>query len=246
MARAHTEPIAAGTPLDTLHAVEAPEGVDLALRLAGVVPRALAYGFDVSVRFAFYFFGAIPLLIWLGDVGFGVWFLLIALGEVIYPVTFELLSDGQTLGKRVVGIRVVHLDGTRIRWQASLLRNLLTAADALPGSYLFALTSMLCSRRFQRIGDHAAGTLVVYVESPRRGDPDAAPASAEPEPPPIALSLDERAAVLAFATRAGDLSPERREEIAGLATPLLEPGHGPAAGQIEAIAAHLRGGVGAR
>jgi uncharacterized RDD family membrane protein YckC len=241
VARVRAEPGAAGAPLDTLHAVEAPEGVDLTLRLAGVVPRALAYAFDVSVRFAFYTVAAIPLLIWLGEVGIGVWFMLIALGEVIYPITFELLSDGQTLGKRVVGIRVVHLDGTRIRWQASLVRNLLTAADALPGTYLFALTSMLCSQRFQRIGDHAAGTVVVYLEGNRRAEADVAPAAAEPAPPPIALSLDERAAVLAFGARAGALSPERREELASLATPLLAPGRGSAAAQIEAIAAYLRG-----
>jgi uncharacterized RDD family membrane protein YckC len=246
VARAQAEPLAAGAPLDTLHAVEAPEGVDLALRLAGVVPRALAFGFDVSVRLAFYFFGAIPLVIWLGEVGIAVWFMLIALGEVIYPVSFELLSDGQTLGKRVVGIRVVHLDGTRIRWQASLLRNLLTAADALPGTYLFALASMLCSQRFQRIGDHAAGTVVVYTEGRRRADAATAPISAEPAPPAIPLSLEERAAVLAFGARARELSPERREELARLATPLLAPDRGSAAAQIEAIAAHLRGGAGAR
>ena len=241
MARAQAELLAAGAPLDTLLAVEAPEGVDLALRLAGVVPRALAFGFDVSVRLAFYFVGAIPLLIWLGDVGVAVWFMLIALGEVIYPVAFELLSDGQTLGKRVVGIRVVHLDGTRIRWQASLLRNLLTAADALPGSYLFALASMLCSQRFQRIGDHAAGTVVVYAEVRRRAGAASARSDVEPAPPAIPLSLAERAAVLAFGARAGALSPERREELARLATPLLAPGAGSAAEQIDAIAAHLRG-----
>src|SRR5512145_1100246 len=122
--------MSAGAALDTLHTVEAPEGVDLALRLAGVVPRAMAFALDVSLRSTFYMLAAIPLMILLQKVGLGVWFLLIALGEVIYPVAFELLSDGQTLGKRVVGIRVVHEDGTRIRWQASLLRNLLTAADA--------------------------------------------------------------------------------------------------------------------
>jgi uncharacterized RDD family membrane protein YckC len=246
VARAQAEPPAARAPLDTLHAVEAPEGVDLALRLAGVVPRALAYGFDLSVRLALYMFGAIPLLMWLGEVGFAVSFLVVALGEVIYPVSFELLSDGQTLGKRVVGIRVVHLDGTRIRWQASLLRNLLTTADALPGTYLFALTSMLCSQRFQRIGDHAAGTVVVYVEPKLRPESDAALPAAEPAPPALALSLEERAAVLAFGARAAELSPARREELAGLAAPLLAAGRGSATAQIEAIAAHLRGGSGAR
>lgn len=241
MAPARAEPIAPRALLDTLHAVEAPEGVDLALRLAGVVPRALAFAFDVSVRLALYMFGAIPLLAWFGEVGFGVWFMLVALGEVIYPVGFELLSDGQTLGKRVVGIRVVHLDGTRIRWQASVVRNLLTGADALPGTYLFAFVSMLCSRRFQRIGDHAAGTVVVYAERDRRANPGPRPAPVEPAPPAIALTLEERAAVLAFGARARELSPDRREELAGLAAPLLAPDRGSAAAQIEAVAAHLRG-----
>jgi uncharacterized RDD family membrane protein YckC len=230
--------------LDTLHTVETPEGVDLALRLAGVVPRSLAFAIDVAMRFAVYVFAVFPLTIWLEKLGLAVWFLVIALGEVIYPVAFELLADGQTIGKRVVGIRVVHDDGTRIRWQASLVRNLLTAADALPGTYLFALVSMLCSARFQRIGDHAAGTVVVHAEAkPRTGIPAAA---VVPTPPPIALSADETAAVLAFGARASELSPGRREELASLAAPLVVPGRGPAAAQLEAIAAHLRGVSGAR
>jgi uncharacterized RDD family membrane protein YckC len=234
----------AGAVLDTLHTVEAPEGVDLALRLAGVVPRALAFALDVSLRVAAYMFAAIPLTLWLERLGFALWFFVIALGEVIYPVAFELLADGQTIGKRAVGIRVVHEDGTRIRWQASLVRNLITAADALPGSYLFALVSMLCSQRFQRIGDHAAGTVVVYVEA--KPIADAPAATVEPAPPAIALSLDECAAVLAFGARAHELSPARREELASLAVPLLAPGGRSAATQLEAIAAHLRGVSGAR
>src|SRR5258706_4868686 len=103
----------AGAVLDTLHTVEAPEGVDLALRLAGVVPRSLAFALDVSMRLVLYAFAGIPLAIWLGKLGAAVWFALIALGEVIYPFAFEQLADGQTLGKRVLGIRVVHQDGPR-------------------------------------------------------------------------------------------------------------------------------------
>lgn len=229
--------------VDTLLTVETPEGVDLALRLAGVVPRALALALDLTIRGTFYLFAAIPLMLLLRNVGLGVMILLVTLGEVIYPVAFELLSDGQTLGKRMVGIRVVHDDGTRIRWQASLLRNLLMAADALPGTYLFALVSMLCSRRFQRLGDHAAGTVVVYAERPRVTA--VPPLIVEPIAPAIPLTLDEHAAVLAFGARARELSPARREELAGLATPLLAPG-GSDAARLESIAAHLRGAASAR
>ena len=229
--------------IDTLHNVEAPEGVDLALRLAGPAPRAIAYGADVAIRWIVYLFGAIPLAGLLAEVGAGLFVLVFALGEVIYPVAFELLGDGQTLGKRMVGIRVVHEDGTRIRWQASLLRNLLVVADALPGTYLFAIASMSLSQRFQRIGDHAAGTVVVYVDAPPQRAAGAA--AAEPAPPAIALALEEQAALLAFGARSGAFSPARREELAKLATPLLRPG-APAAEQLAAVAAHLRGAERAR
>jgi uncharacterized RDD family membrane protein YckC len=230
--------------IDTLHNVEAPEGVDLSLRLAGPIPRALAYAADIAIRFTGYGFAAIPLTMLLGNAGVGVIIMLIFLGEVIYPVAFEVLGDGQTLGKRMVGIRVVHDDGTRIRWQASFLRNLLLAADALPGTYLFAIASMLASPRFQRLGDHAAGTLVVYVDE--KPAPAAAPAAGVvPAPPAIPLAPLEQAALLAFGARSAAFSPARREELARIATPLLAPGRA-AAPQLEAVAAHLRGSERAR
>jgi uncharacterized RDD family membrane protein YckC len=225
--------------IDTLHNVEAPEGVDLALRLAGPIPRALAFGADVAIRFAVYVFSVVPLRAVLGQVGLGVWLMLFLLGEILYPVAFEVFGDGQTLGKRMVGIRVVHDDGTRIRWQASLLRNLLVMADALPGTYLLAIASMLASPRFQRLGDHAAGTLVVYVEAKPEAAFGAA-ASAEPAPPAVPLAQGEQAALLAFGARSAAFSPARREELARIATPLLAP-EGAAAPQLEAVAAYLRG-----
>ncbi len=231
--------------IDTLHHVEAPEGVDLALRLAGPIPRATAYGADLAVRMTFYGVAMFPLTLVLREVGLGILLVLISLGEVIYPVAFELLGDGQTLGKRMVGIRVVHDDGTRIRWQASLTRNLLVFADGLPGSYLFAIASMLASRRFQRLGDHAAGTVVVYAEAKPARAPTATTSDSAPMPPALALSLDEQAAVLAFGARSTEFSPARREELARLAVPLLRPGAA-AAPQLEAVAAHLRGSERAR
>jgi len=225
--------------IDTLYNVEAPEGVDLSLRLAGPIPRAIAYGADVALRITFYGIAAIALVAVLREIGLGVLIVLISLGEVIYPVAFELLGDGQTLGKRMVGIRVVHDDGTRIRWQASWLRNVLVFADALPGAYLLAIASMLASQRFQRLGDHAAGTLVVYVETRIGGAPNGA-ASVEPLAPAFPLELGEQAAVLAFGARSPEFSPGRREELARLATPLLRP-DAAAAPQLEAVAAYLRG-----
>jgi len=226
--------------IDTLHSVETPEGVDLALRVAGPVPRGFAYAADVAIRWVFYGIAAIALSALLRDAGAGLAFAIFALGEVAYPVLFEVFGGGRTLGKRMVGLRVVNEDGTRIRWQASLIRNVLIAADFLPGTYLFALISLLASARFQRLGDHAAGTLVVYTDA---GTPPwtlAAATASAPAPPAVPLSLDEQSAVLAFGARAATFSPGRREELAQLALPLLRAGS-PAAPQLEAVAAHLRG-----
>jgi uncharacterized RDD family membrane protein YckC len=229
--------------LDTLHHVETPEGVELSLRVAGLPARAIAYAADVFVRSVFYTAAAVAISVGLGAAAGGLLFMLFALGEVIYPFAFELLADGQTLGKRMVGIRVVHTDGTRIRWQASLLRNLLLFADMLPGTYLFAIASMLASPGFRRLGDHAAGTLVIYTEEKTRPAPRVG--ASEPAPPALPLALDEQAAVLAFGARSGAFSAARREEIAALATPLLRAG-APAAPQLEAVAAYLRGAERAR
>ncbi len=224
--------------IDTLHAVETPEGVRLSLRVAGPVARAVAFALDSSLRGIFYFLALIGLVSALQQHALGAIVFVFFLGEWFYPVIFELWSDGQTPGKRSVGIRVVHEDGTRVRWPASLLRNLLLAADLLPGTYLFGLASMLASERFRRLGDHAAGTLVVYADAPR--PPSAPPADLSPLAPPLALSLEEQSAVLAFGERAGELSAARSEELASLATPLLEPGE-PAARRVQRIAAWLRG-----
>jgi len=70
---------------------------------------------------------------------------------------------GQTIGKRILGIAVVKADGSPCTYPASFVRNLLRAVDAMPFFYLVGLVTMALSDRKQRIGDHAAGTVVVKV-----------------------------------------------------------------------------------
>ena len=194
----------------------------LALRPAGPVPRALAWAIDVSVRGTVYTalilagLGISPLL---GSVGASLLVLGVFVGEWGYPVFFEVLRGGQTPGKQAVGIRVVNDDGTPVGWSGSVLRNLLMLADALPGTYLAGLCAMLASRDFRRLGDLAAGTLVVHAgEAAASGI--GVPEHVAPQPPPIALEVDEQRAVISFAERAARLSPERADELAALATPL--------------------------
>ena len=165
-------------------------------------------------------------------------------GEWFYPVLFEVFWRGQTLGKRVVGLRVIHDDGTPIAWSASLLRNLLLSADLIPGTFLAGLVSSLTSSGRRRLGDHAAGTLVVHTASSERASrraPARAPTAELPaRPPPIALALEEQRAVMVFGERMSELSPERADELARLAAPLVEAEAAPAQA-LRAIAAWLRG-----
>jgi uncharacterized RDD family membrane protein YckC len=212
--------------LDTIHSVETPEGVRLSLRTAGPVPRAMAYGLDASIRGSIYVAALFPLMVTVPQLMVPLFGLLVFVGEWFYPVLFEVLGQGQTIGKRVLGLRVVNDDGTPIGWSASILRNLLMAADALPGTYAAGLVSMLTSGGFRRLGDHAAGTLVVYAELrvPARERSGEALA---PLAPPIPLDVDEQRAVIAFSERAPQLSASRADELAALATPLHAPGEPP-------------------
>jgi uncharacterized RDD family membrane protein YckC len=194
--------------IDTLRVHETPEGVDLELRVAGPVVRAAALAIDSLIRFVLYL-ALIPLLA-LSGLGLGLLLLGLFLLEWFYPVFFEL-RGGATPGKRAMGLRVVHDDGTPVGAVASVIRNLLRVADFLPLFYAAGLVSCLADRDFRRLGDLAAGTLVVHSEPPLRpqGIPER-PAC----PLPGVFDLQTQAAVLAFAERCPRLSAGRRAELA--------------------------------
>lgn len=226
-------------PLDTRFRVETPEGIDLLLRPAGVVPRALAFAIDLAIR------GLVLLLLFvllgvLGQFGMGLGAILLFLINWWYMVLFEVFNQGRTPGKQWMGLRVVNDDGTPIGWGASLTRNLLRFVDLLPFAYLLGILSCLAHPAFKRLGDLAAGTLVVYREPPtsRPQLPEAEPLRA-----PFPLSLSEQRAVLGFAERQAELSAPRRAELAAiLAEPLDVPAE-QAEHQLNRIARGLLGPV---
>ena len=205
--------------LDTTARSETPEGVDLQLRLAGPMVRAQAWVYDLVLRIFAY--GAITgVLAYLGRFGLGLALVLVFLIEWLYPFFFELYRGGATPGKRAMGIYTLQDNGAPLEWRAALLRNLLRAADFAPLLYGLGLTAMTLSGRFQRLGDLAAGTLVVYrAEAPAAPDTDAGTAKA----PPVPLALPEQQALLAFAERSPHLSGSRRAELAAVLAPLLPP-----------------------
>lgn len=201
--------------LDTLFTAETPEGIALALRPAGVAPRFYAFAIDLGIRFAI-LIAATTVLALLGRMGTGVFLILTFALEWFYPVLFELGLSGATPGKRSLGLRVVMDSGLPVTPAASLLRNLLRAADFLPVAYGFGLAAMLLRSDFKRIGDLAAGTLVVYAKNVSLHGPLP---EAEPAAPARALSPREQAAVIAWAGRSARLTEARFAELAAIAGP---------------------------
>ena len=145
--------------------IPTPEGVELELVLAGVGSRLLGALIDGVIK-AFILFA-----LWIVSAavapdagGFFVAVLVIASFLVFwgYDVAFETLASGRTPGKQAAGLRVVRLGGEPVGFLASAVRNLLRLIDMQPGLlYAVGSITILFSQRNQRLGDMAAGTLVV-------------------------------------------------------------------------------------
>ncbi len=204
--------------LDTVVAAETPEGITMELRPAGLPVRCYAYTLDVLIRT-----GILLVLMFLlrplWQAGFGVWAIFAFALEWFYPVAFELARWGATPGKRAFGLKVVMDDGLPVTPAASVARNLLRAADFLPWLYGAGIVCMLTRGDFKRLGDVAAGTLVVY--EPKRSPAVTLP-EIEPHAPVRPLSPRDQAAIIALATRAPRLTRERVDELAQLAASVTD------------------------
>lgn len=166
-----------------------PEGVPLTLRVAGIGVRLSAQIIDVAITFTF----VICVMILLGLLNltspqtlYGVGALAFFLIRIPYYIITELVWNGQTLGKKILKIKVIGHDGRSLTTHAVVLRNLLKEAEVfLPGTLLFTLDSEsplvsltsfgwivmaflipLCSRYRQRLGDILAGTHVIHLPVP--------------------------------------------------------------------------------
>ena len=147
----------------TLH-IATPEGVTFALPLAGPVPRALALFLDFCVIILINRILSILLAV-VGaisaDLGMAGQFLTQFVLSFGYGTVCELLFNGQTIGKKTMGLRVMDERGLRLRPSQVLIRNLLRVVDMLPLFYAVGGVCCLFNRRSQRLGDLAAGTVVV-------------------------------------------------------------------------------------
>ncbi len=170
-------------PSDDRLTIDTPENVTFGYRVAGIGSRFLAALVDSILivaligltyfllgllilileqtnvlRLASVFGGERQVVAWLG-VGFG----LLAFGFFWgYYILFELLWNGQSPGKRWVGLRVIRTDGAPITLVESIVRNLIRLIDFLPAYYGIGVVTMFIHSQSRRLGDLAAGTIVVH------------------------------------------------------------------------------------
>lgn len=203
--------------LDTTYDIATPEGVELRLPLAGLAPRSLAWLIDAVIKGGVLMLASM-ILNGMGAFGVGLYLVLTFVLLWFYNVAFEVFHHGATPGKRFFDLAVTNLNGTPVGWSGSVIRNLIRVVDVLPGCYAFGCIAVLVSGRFQRLGDLAAGTVVVY--RPRKAAPSRA-ASAVPRPVDVPLSREEQQAIVDFRERVTALNPDRAEELAAILAPVF-------------------------
>jgi len=212
--------------------IRTPENVAFHFELAGIPSRALAFVIDVLVMAAI----MVPIGLLLSVVGIAFAGLAMALYFVAafavqwgYGAGLELLH-GRTLGKRVAGIRVVQQNGLPITPAQAAIRNLARVVDMLPLLYLGGVLSALLDERGRRLGDLAAGTVVVRMRRAPRPSALMAPVERHNsfvKDPAVAqacsrITAPEREAMLGLALRREHLPLPVRHALFGKLSAHLE------------------------
>ncbi len=218
--------------------VRTPEGIVFPLLPAGPVTRSLAWSLDFAAASAAAGVVGKALLLLavvspdLATAAFVVSYFAVSVG---YGVLLEWRFRGQTLGKRLLRLRVIDAEGLSLSFSQVVIRNLLRVVDMLPAFYLVGGVACLASRRSQRLGDIAGNTMVVRI--PRVLEPDLDQAAAGKynsfrDHPHLAARLRQktspRAAYVALEAllRREEFAPDARvalfREIAGRFRALVE------------------------
>jgi uncharacterized RDD family membrane protein YckC len=208
--------------------IDTPEQIALEFSLATVGSRFLALAVDTLVQigcglvlFAGVGLGAFAASFTPAQAGS--WFLAAAvLGLFIiyygYFAIFESVWNGQTPGKRFIGLRVIHVSGRPLSVFEAILRNMVRIADQLPGIYAIGIISVFVTERSQRLGDLAAGTVVVH-EAVASGDApqftaEAPAAPASTQHGALKLTAEEISVIELFFRRRQQLDVFARERAA--------------------------------
>jgi uncharacterized RDD family membrane protein YckC len=153
--------------------IKTPEGIEFSLQLAGPITRFLAWAVDLATIIAIIsilnvVFGILGILS--RDFAMAANIIAFFVVSIGYGIITEWYWHGQTLGKRLLRLRVMDEQGLRLQFSQIVIRNLLRFVDSLPALYLVGGLVCLFNRRAQRLGDFAANTIVTW--SPHISEPD--------------------------------------------------------------------------
>ena len=241
--------------LDEVVEISTPENVTFQFRLGGLGSRFIALLVDMLVQLVM--FAAVTFAIVLTGAGLSAAaqaitrgygnvseiIMSVAVGLVVisfffiqwgYFVYFEVRGGGQTPGKHLMRLRVVRDEGQPVRFFDSVIRNVLRIADILPATYMIGVISILASKQNKRIGDLAAGTIVV-----REGEAPAPARAVMGE----SIESEEAALIAEYLQRREQMSPGGRAETAAALAALAGV---ESDGDEEATTARLRGLVAAK
>ncbi|MCE5322609.1 RDD family protein [bacterium] len=218
--------------------VVTPENVRIEYELAGLASRAGAAIIDLllqvllilavlGVRMLLSEHGRWPGTTWanalLAIASFVMWY-----GYYVY---FETVWNGQSPGKRYARMRTIREGGTPIDFASAAVRNLVRIVDMIPGIYLVGMISVLANSRNKRLGDFAAGTLVVkerseWMHTKEKQTQEEASAAQYPEAELVRnielVSPDDFETIKRFVERKAELDGKVREELASkIAVPLM-------------------------
>jgi uncharacterized RDD family membrane protein YckC len=177
-----------------------PEKTVVSFKIAGVGSRATAHFLDVILLIATFtalaFLSGLFSMVFGVEVSSGLMVFAVSAGMFLYFILFEWLGNGHSPGKKAMGIRVVSFDGTPITMRGAVYRNLMRPADFLPIFYFAGFIASFMNEKSQRLGDLAAGTIVVY----------------DPKPNPMYLVTPHHAGIHQFEDSIGQLQTMTMEE----------------------------------
>lgn len=210
--------------------IRTPESIELRYELAGIGSRFLAVAIDLVLQLIM-----MALIVWgfywIGshapkntthapdslatNIGIALIIFIIFVVFFGYFILFEAFWNGQTPGKKALGIRAVRDGGYPIDFTASLVRNLIRVGEMIFGFYAIACVVAVFSPMNKRVGDLAAGTVV--VRESKMDSPTAFLKEMREEPVYAStayVSGEERALIKRFLERREALSAHRRAELA--------------------------------
>lgn len=215
--------------------IETPEQTPLEFAIAGIGSRFLAIAIDTLIQIAvtivvvlsgmLLFFVLLrdhePSTLWIAAIMILCFFVLF----YGYFAIFEAIWNGQTPGKRSVGIRVIKNSGRPITPAESVARNMLRIVDQMPTLYATGIVSMLLSKQNRRLGDFVAGTIVVRESSLELARPvwQETPVAARFRYGSERLTAEEFALVEAFLRRRNELEPYVRYQMASQIAARIQP-----------------------